>query len=76
MAEEEKDCRGLLKRRDIKKKWKARRFLERDSESSGDNGKDTSELTFNPETGLYSRKAWNKEKERREEEKEAEKYVS
>ena len=27
------------KRREIKKKWKARTFLERDSESSEDNGK-------------------------------------
>ena len=59
------------KRRDIKKKWKARTFLERDSESSGDDGKETSELTFNPETGLYLRKLENMETERREEEKEA-----
>ena len=54
------------KRRDIKKKWKARTFLERDSESSGDEGKETSELTFNPETGLYLSKAGNIETERRE----------
>ena len=31
------------KRRDIKKKWKARTFLERGSESSEDNVKETSE---------------------------------
>ena len=38
------------KRRDIKKKWKARTFLERGSESSGDNVKETSE-TSEKETG-------------------------
>ena len=57
------------KRREIKKKWKARTFLERGSESSGDDVV-TSELTFNPETGIYLRKAGNMERERSEEEKE------
>ena len=54
------------KRREIKKKWKARTFLERGSESSGDDVV-TSELTFNPETGIYLRKAGNMERERSEE---------
>ena len=53
------------KRREIKKKWKARTFLERGSESSGDDVV-TSELTFNPETGIYLRKAGNMERERSE----------
>ena len=57
------------KRREMKKKWKARTFLERGSESSGDDVV-TSELTFNPETGIYLRKAGNMERERSEEEKE------
>ena len=40
------------KRRDIKKKWKARTFLERDSESSGDEGIVRVDL-FNPQqTGM------------------------